>query len=126
MLWRLLRGLLRLLGFPLPEPQARPEPAGRDWHEALSTYRLAQAQVRDAASPEALEVAHANYMAAEADLTWRIRMSKQERGLPLRSPAETRRIHQAMLHQFGYPPTVHRTTLKRTRRGARRRGSQRH
>lgn len=93
-----LRSIGRLLGFKDPDPV--PSEAERRWTTALERYRWAEAQVREAATPEELELAHQAWLAAQADLQWLIRLAKRDRGDDLRPVSETHRVYQALLHQL--------------------------
>lgn len=93
-----LRFIGRLLGF-----KGRTPPPGeleQGWQTALQRYRWATAQVREASSPEELEVAHKAWQAAQADLQWLIRLAKRDQGIPLRSVSETHRAYQGLLHRL--------------------------
>ncbi|MFZ5825405.1 MAG: hypothetical protein ACOY94_13980 [Bacillota bacterium] len=92
------RAIGRLFGFKDPEPV--PTEAERRWRGALERYRWAEAQVREAATPEELELAHQAWLAAQADLQWLIRLAKRDQGQTLRPVSETHRVYQALLHQL--------------------------
>ena len=92
------RAIARLFGFKDPEPV--PTEAERRWRAALERYRWAEAQVREAATPEELELAHQAWLAAQADLQWLIRLAKRDQGQSLRPVSETHRVYQALLHQL--------------------------
>lgn len=92
------RAIGRLFGFKDPEPV--PSEAERRWRAALERYRWAEVQLREAATPEELELAHQAWLAAQADLQWLVRLAKRDQGQALRPVSETHRVYQALLHQL--------------------------
>lgn len=116
-----LRGLLRLLGFRIPEETQAEREAAERWMGTLERYRTTLAQVREASSPDELAVAHAACQAAQADLEWQIRLAKQDRGLPVRTVAENQRAYEELLHRLRGAPEPPRGRGRRWRRIQRRR-----
>lgn len=92
------RSIGRLLGFKAAI--AGPSESEERWQVALERYRWADAQVREASSPEELELAHQAWLTAQADLQWLVRLAKRDHGLALRPVSETHRIYQALIHHL--------------------------
>lgn len=97
------RWFARLMGFKETERLSPPEP---EWRSLLGRYRAARFQVREAATPDELEVAHFALLAAQADLQRYVRLVKQDRGLEVRPIAENHRLYREMCHRLNEGATT--------------------
>lgn len=74
--------------------------------EALERMRMAETQLREAASSEELDTARSALLAARAEVQHLIRSAKRERGVALRPVSENEEIHRMLrtqLHQRSKP-----------------------
>ncbi len=103
--WRSLLKRLGLTEAPLSQNEYR-------WamDAALTRLRLAEIQLREAATLEQLDLGRTAMQQALAEVQHLVRQAKADRGIPLRSIAETEEMYQRML--------VHITGRKRPRRTA--------
>lgn len=107
------RWIGRLFGFRQERPIS---PAELQWRALLGRYRAAQIQIREAGTPDELEVAHFSYLSAQADLQWHVRQEKRERGMELRPIAESHQVYRKMLSQLNEEARTARPTALRRRR----------
>jgi|GEM_PF-6576880 len=92
---QVLKKALRLVGIRDRSGQGRPDYAAL-MREAVDRVRTAELLIQESATLEQLDVARSALLSAQAEVQQVIRAAKRERGIALRSIAETEEIHRRM------------------------------
>ena len=100
-----LRSLLERVG--LAEMRVEPDEYPAAMRSALRRLRQAEVQMQEAASLEQLDLGRTAMQQALAEVQHLVRQAKADRGIPLRSIAETEEMYQRLL--------THLTGKKRAR-----------
>lgn len=110
---RLLRNAMSLLGLG-----GRQENEGRTEHQrlmqsALNRIHMAELQLREATSLEELDIARSAILSGHAEVQQLIRTVKRDRGITVRSIAETEELFRNMREFINHRTEPGRTSVRR-------------